>query len=170
MDYKELMRKIITLSILHRYYIQQNASAAGMYAGQPRLLEYLVNNGESFQKDIAAFLHVSPASVAVSIKRMEKNGLVSRTADSEDMRRNKVVITDSGRKAIENFYNICNELDAKVFNGLSAEELISLEAVLDKMNRNLLDGRVSEDIMQEFGRMNHHSGCDISGDKKEEDE
>ena len=90
MKNKALMRKIITLSILHRYYLQHKAVSVGLYAGQPMVLEFLLQHGESAQKDIAAHAHVSAASIAVSLKRMEKNGLITRSSVEQDARLKKL--------------------------------------------------------------------------------
>ena len=141
MEYRELMHKLIELCVLHRYSVGQKASAAGLYRGQPPLLDYLLKNGESAQKDIAEHLHVSPASVAVSIRRMEKNGLVTKVCDESDLRRNRISITEKGIRVLHDFHSFCLDLDRKMFSGISEPELVQLEDFLNRMTENLLDGR-----------------------------
>ena len=150
MKNKALMRKIITLSILHRYYLQHKAVSVGLYAGQPMVLEFLLQHGESAQKDIAAHAHVSAASVAVSLKRMEKNGLIAKTADAADLRRNKVQITEKGKEALAAFQAECNDLDDKMFHNLSDNERGQLDALLSRIIDNLLEGRGEAEIAKAF--------------------
>lgn len=148
MDNRELMHKIIVLSILHRYHISKNAQSVGLYAGQPPVLEYLTRHGGCAQKDIANSLHVSPASVAVSVKRMEACGLVTRAADGADMRCNKVNITQKGRDVLARFDQVCSTLDEKLFGTLSEEEREQLYLLLDRITKNLLDGRDEAEAVQ----------------------
>lgn len=150
MAHSKMMRKIVTLAVLHRYYIQKNASTVGLYAGQPMILDFLKRNGGSAQKDIAADLHVSPASITVSLKRMEKNGFVSKAADGEDMRRNIIQLTEKGRSALDAFFSVCNALDQKMFGNFSADELKQLNGFMDRLIENLLDGDAETEIVRAF--------------------
>ncbi len=163
MNNRELMHKLITVSLLHRHYIRKNACAAGLYAGQPPVLEYLKDNGPSTQKEIADALYVSPASMAVSIKRLEKNGFVSRESDENDRRKNTVALTAQGLAALEKFYTICGELDDKVFHGIDERELQSFEETLKKMITNLVEGKSDAEISDFFAKLKR--GRDDSTEK-----
>lgn len=165
LDYRELMHKLVTLSVLHRYYIHQNASAAGLYAGQPPVLEYLKQHGTVVQKQIADALHVSAASVAVSIRRMEKNGLVSRETDSADMRCNRVGITPAGLRALDDFDAVCHELDSRLFSGISQEELQCFDKILGRMTANLLEGRDESEIINAFAFARSKPTSEMKGEK-----
>ena len=70
--------------------------------GAPMLLLslfYAETAGEQWsQRDVARTLRLSPATVAVSLKTLERDGYVDRTADERDQRRNRVTLTD--RKSV----------------------------------------------------------------------
>lgn len=51
------------------------------------------------QQELADCLKVSKATIAASLKRMEKVGFVQRAPDPQDTRRNRITITELGRKA-----------------------------------------------------------------------
>mgnify|MGYP003506704792 CR=1 FL=1 len=72
MTYRDLVHQIISTTLIHRHRITKSAQQAGLYYGQPMILEYIMNNNLCTQKDLAKSLHISPASVATSIKRKEK--------------------------------------------------------------------------------------------------
>ena len=74
MDNRSLVHEIITLTVTHRYRVGKAASELGLYFGQPGILEYILMNNGCTQKELAEHLHVSPASVATTLKRMEKSG------------------------------------------------------------------------------------------------
>ena len=83
----------------HRINHQRFLENLDLYYGQPIMLMHLYDKGETTQKELAGFLNCSPAAVAVSIKRLEKKGLLEKRVDSADMRYNK--ITKSRPKAPE---------------------------------------------------------------------
>ncbi len=146
---KENLHDIIfqfnTLSCLHRYYISKVANRMGVYRGQPQIMDYLIKNGEATQREIADYLHVSPASVAVSVKRMAKAGLLDKTADENDLRFNKIRITPKGvdieRACREEF----DKIDNRMFNGFSDEELKQFDSFLKRINENLSGDKVSRE-------------------------
>ncbi len=137
MDYREMVHKLISTSLIHRYHITKSAQKAGLYYGQPMILEYIKNNNLCTQKELADSLHISPASVATSIKRLEKSGFVKRSADKEDVRKNRLSLTDEGLKTLTDFRNICDETDKEMFKGFSEEECQLLCNYLQRLYNNL---------------------------------
>ncbi|MDE5994690.1 MAG: winged helix-turn-helix domain-containing protein, partial [Oscillospiraceae bacterium] len=75
---KELSDMLHLLGISERYIIDRLLEEKGIYFGQPPILCFLSKNPNATQKDIADSLNISPASVAVSVKRMEKSGIIYR--------------------------------------------------------------------------------------------
>ena len=83
MELRELVHQLISLSVIHRCRITKNASSVGLYWGQPMLLEYVLEHDTCTQAEIAKALYISPPSVATSLKRMEKAGLIQYGFASE---------------------------------------------------------------------------------------
>ncbi len=137
MNYREMVHNLISTSLIHRYHITKAAQKAGLYYGQPMILEYIKDNNFCTQKELAGSLHISPASVATSIKRLEKSGYVKRTPDKTDVRKNRLSLTDSGFNILEEFRNICDETDKKMFEGFSKEECSLLCDYLQRLYNNL---------------------------------
>lgn len=137
MDYREMVHKLISTSLIHRYHITKSAQKVGLYYGQPMILEYIKDNNSCTQKELADSLHISPASVATSIKRLEKSGFVTRTADKEDVRKNRLSLTATGLKTLTDFRSICDETDKEMFKGFSEEECELLCEYLQRLYNNL---------------------------------
>ena len=140
MDLREIVQKISRLHLLHRLYIQKTALQNHLYFGQPPLLEYVMDHDGCTQSDVAEFLHVSPPSVATSIKRMEKMGLIARTPDPRDARCNRLHITDEGRQLTTAFRAQFDSVDQQMFAGLSPQEIEQLIATVEHMIANLAVG------------------------------
>ncbi|MCH5169907.1 MAG: MarR family transcriptional regulator [Oscillospiraceae bacterium] len=135
---KELIEMLHRLNISERYIIDRLLEEKGIYFGQPPILHFLNQNPNATQKEIADFLNVSPASVAVSVKRMEKSGIISRATDKDDARRNNLSLTEKG-KELECFARqTFKTVDSAKLSNLSSEELEAMLAVIKKMNDNLM--------------------------------
>ncbi len=137
MNYREMVHKLISTSLIHRYHITKAAQKAGLYYGQPMILEYIKEHNLCTQKELADSLHISPASVATSIKRLEKSGYVQRSTDKEDVRKNRLSLTDDGLNILTEFRNICDETDKEMFKGFSEEECELLCNFLQRLYNNL---------------------------------
>ncbi len=135
------------LVMLHRYYIHHTEAGTKMYPGQPPILEYLDKNENCTQADLADFLHVSPASIAVSLKRMQKSGLIDKRTDESDMRCNRIFITDTGREEKEKWRRECDRIDEKMFRGFTDEEMTQLSEYVQRLTANLAGDMKAEDML-----------------------
>ena len=137
-QYHKALRLIMGCMRHHHRVIERMVDHLGCHHAQHRILFYLERNPHNpSQKNIADFLDVSPACVAVTMKKMEKNGLISRTSKIGDSRANIIEITPKAREIInvskEYFYNIENE----IFKGFSPEETAQLEEYFERIKSNL---------------------------------
>lgn len=137
MELRELVREFISISVIHRCQITKSASKAGLYFGQPSVLRYITEHDGCTQKEVAEAMHVSPASAATSLKRIEKAGLITRTADKNDNRKNHLSVTEKGTDALKHFVKICETTDKEMFKGFSDEEINTLHALLTRLHENL---------------------------------
>lgn len=56
---------------MHRYF-----QSVGMFNGHPHMLFHLAHSPGLSQKELAQRMEISPASVAISIRRLESAGLI----------------------------------------------------------------------------------------------
>ena len=97
LELKELSHSFIRLECVKRFTMHNMLKDSGVYFGQPPILDFLEKNGVCTQNELAKALEVSPASIAVSIKRMQKNGVVEKIADENDLRCNRISLTGKGQ-------------------------------------------------------------------------
>jgi DNA-binding MarR family transcriptional regulator len=137
MDNRSLVKEIITLNVTHRYRVSKAASSLGLYFGQPAIIEFISYNNGCTQKELAQHLHVSPPSVATTLKRMEKAGFIARIEDSSDSRKKRLTVTEKGVNALRDFRKVCDETDEQVFKGFTDEEKELLMSFLKRLNVNI---------------------------------
>jgi len=94
MEMRENMPGILFQSVerARKQAIQTELSRRGLGTlGQPMILFLLKDKGRegriAAQKELSDAMHVSPATVAVSLKSLEREGYVEKLADETDQRR-----------------------------------------------------------------------------------
>ena len=155
----------------HRRRVSEEWNARGLGdVGAPMILAALYSSEKEgtvlSQRELARALHLSPATVAVSLKNLEGKGYLSRTADAGDQRRNLVQLTDKGRDAVEKGSEAFLAVEEQMLSDFSEEEKEQLTGFFIRMLKNL--GANEEDVPPgppagPFGgpppHHRHHHGC-----------
>lgn len=122
--------------------IMGEAATLGLSPGQPKVLECLMELGESNQKTIAAFCEIEQATVGSILLRMERDGLVRRAQRDGNRRSLYVSLTPEGIRRGEQLAEIFRRADALAAEGLTLEEQEQLGILLEKVYRAAAsDGR-----------------------------
>lgn len=135
--YRELMETYMSVGRLHRMVLERQLNKTGVYRSQHQLLMYIADNPNASQKEIAQLNHVSPATVAVSLKKLENGGYIQRVVDEHDNRYNKICITEKGRAVVENSVRWFQKVERTIFDGFSSEEMAAMQGFLNRMQQNL---------------------------------
>lgn len=130
---------------LHRAHmnaLQAELNARGLSdLGSPMILFILDHHGDhgeiTSQRELARVLRVSPATVATSLKSLERLGYVEKRVDTQDARRNRVIITEKGESAVRQCFEIFGEIDRRMLEGFDPEEQDELNRLHKKMLNNL---------------------------------
>ena len=115
--------------------ISKKVEKTGVYCSQHRLLMILGKHPDCSQTELAERLEISPAAVAVSLKKLEKSGFISRQCQENDNRVNQVVITE-GWKIIDLSTQYFKEMENAFSSDFSEEELKQLQSFLERMIKN----------------------------------
>lgn len=137
---RDLQHNIINLSRqadqTMKRVISKKVEKTGIYRSQHRLLMILGKHPDSSQTALAAEMEISPAAVAVSLKKLERSGYISRQCNADDNRINHVVVTDKGKEAITESIRYFQEIEDAVFADFSEEELEQYSIFLKRMACN----------------------------------
>jgi DNA-binding MarR family transcriptional regulator len=126
---------------LHHGWIRTQVRALGLYRGQPAVLEALNARNGRTHSDLAAWMHVVPATVTKMIQRMEKTGYVERRDDPDDLRISRVYLTEAGRAVHAQLKAVFETVNAGTFAEFTPEEQAQLEQLLMKVRANLLSAK-----------------------------
>ncbi|MCR4594346.1 MAG: MarR family winged helix-turn-helix transcriptional regulator [Clostridiales bacterium] len=136
MKEKELSNNLHAFNFLYRQIVDKKLEEKGIYYGQPPILKYLSLHPNATQKDIADCLKVSQASIATSVKRMERSELIKRTADKNDARRNNLNLTDKGLEMEKIAEEIMSQTDREIFGDMKEKDIEEALTLIQKINSN----------------------------------
>ena len=127
------------LSTTRMHYLRTHIllSEIGVYHGQPPLLFLLEKTDGLSQKEIADILQITPSTITVMLKRMEKSEVVTRKQDPKDQRISRVYLTKKGRDLTMQAKEAIKTLAEESFGSFSLEEKEEFKNLLQKMGNNL---------------------------------
>ncbi len=134
----ETMRGLFAAHRLHHVLCEHMFCQFDLHRSQHHILMYLSGQEQiPSQKQIADRFEISPAAVAVTLKKLESNGFVERITSKTDNRFNEIRITEKGRDVVRKSAEYFAYIDAATFQGFSEEELQQLSALLARTAQNL---------------------------------
>ena len=134
---REVTRRMILTNQMHKRMLENNLEGTGIHRAQHRLLMTLACNELRSQVELARMLEVSPATIAVSLKSLEKSGLIEKRMGQEDNRVNFVELTEKGQRVVEESRDFFDMLDQQMYQGFTREERMHFRRFLARIYENM---------------------------------
>lgn len=131
---------MILMKVMKLHYLRTQAllDKTGIYPGQPPLLFALFKKDGRNQKELADILKVKPATINVTIKRLEKTGFILRKSDEKDQRVTRIFLTEKGKSICNELIKINKQIEEEYFYSFTVEEKVLLRRLLIQVMENLL--------------------------------
>ncbi len=137
---REAVHALLYTMRLHRAAIERALADLGIHHSQHRMLVHLHRHGgEVAQRVLSEELDISPAAVAVTLRKLEEQGLILRKAGGKDGRCKAVTITREGEELLRTSHGAFTAVDLSMFASLNEEELSSLRDTLLRMQAALTE-------------------------------
>lgn len=136
-------KQLIQTSRIQMSYVESQVRRTGVYRSQHQILMYIAANPNASQKDIARMHQVSTATIAVTLKKLEKAGYIRRAADAEDNRCNRIQMTEKGEAVVSQSCQIFRQIEEKMFAGFEEEDFRRFEELMERICGNLQIGHGS---------------------------
>jgi MarR family transcriptional regulator, organic hydroperoxide resistance regulator len=114
-------------------FVGERLAPLGLHTGQERLLAALWEEDGLSQTQLVAQLSVRPPTVTEALKRLEREGFVTRAPDQANRRISRVYLTDRGRGAEAPVREIFREAERTFLAELSAPERRELAGLLERI-------------------------------------
>ena len=136
--YMDAVRGMIRTMRRHHACVERRIGDLGIHHSQHRMLMHLARQKEiPSQKKLAEALGISPAATATTLKRLEREGYITRTITDSDNRKNEIRITEEGFSKVMESREIIENVDRAMFAGFSPEEMAVLNDYIRRINANL---------------------------------
>jgi DNA-binding MarR family transcriptional regulator len=131
-----------------KMYFDRNFSLyeqIGIHPRQSPLLLALDDEDGINQKELADKLLVSPPTVAVSIKRLERGGYIYKVTDEKDQRVSRLYLTDAGKAVCTKCKAIIDHMNLEIFDDFTIAETQLFKNMLEKIRTNILTASLSNE-------------------------
>jgi DNA-binding MarR family transcriptional regulator len=119
--------------------LRRESHALGVRAGHVTLLIQIHRNQGIGVNELAALERISPPAMSGYIARLEKAGLVRRTPDPRDRRRQGLSVTAEGERVLRSVKSRRTAWLAARLKRLEPEEVAALDAAVEPLLRLLED-------------------------------
>ncbi len=117
-------------------HVQKQITAAGLFPGQPKILEFLLTHNGCSQKEISTGCILDKSTVTSLLKRMEKTGLVYKEQDAQDQRASHIFLTPTGSEKARWVQQAFQAIDQHSLQGISQEEQAAFIRTFQKIIAN----------------------------------
>ena len=134
---KEAAKKFRKVNRAMMRIIDKKVSATQVYRSQHQVLMHIAYHPNASQTEIAEWMDISPAALAVSLKKLEKGGYITRSSDTSDERKKHIEMTDLGNKIVAESHKMFQEIENQMFIGFSRKEIEDLNHYMNRMLENI---------------------------------
>ena len=131
--YREISWKLHTVDIMHSAAFRKMAGIGVLSGGRLPVISYIISNGGCTQQEVANALGVSAPAITGAVKRLERDGLITRSADSANMRCNRLYATALGEKTAQRCRSEILQADRRFYGSLSDSECAVLSEFLERI-------------------------------------
>ena len=119
------------------HHCSQLLESLGIGVGQVPILAMLMHSAPMTQRQLAGKIHVTPATISGTLKRMEREGLVVRELDTSDARSTRVRLSLRGQELCARALDYFCQGSSIMLQGFSDAEVDALHGYLRRMCDNL---------------------------------
>ncbi len=136
----ETIRGVNDASFLFGEYVGRELERIGMRASYRHVMKPLMEHDGLTQLEIVNITKLKAPTISITLRNMEREGIVRREKNDNDRRETHVFITDKGRKMHDQILQAFDNAEKLMLEGISEKELDSVGKLIKKMTDNLKNG------------------------------
>lgn len=131
------IKAINDASYLFGAYVCQELESIGMRYSYRHIMKPLMENESLTQLELVKITELKAPTISITLRNMERDGIVRREKKDSDRRETHVFITDKGKKMYTKVLDALKKAEETMLNGLTEKELKAMRMTLEKMCANL---------------------------------
>lgn len=136
-----LLREL-TIAVHRNIGVELSEHELGDMKGpQSMALGYLIHasaQDEIYVKDLEKYMKIRKSTASELVSRLEKNGYVKTGKSQKDGRLKRLIVTEEGHAAHDRILQFLQEIDDRLVEGLSKEEVDTFVNLLNRLIQNML--------------------------------
>lgn len=124
-------------SYLFGEYVCSELDRIGMRYSYRHIMKPLMDNESLTQLELVKITNLKAPTISITLRNMERDGIVRREKNDNDRRETHVFITDKGKKMYAKVLTALDKAEKTMLKGLSEKELKAMRVTLEKMSANL---------------------------------
>lgn len=133
----DFIASVNRVSCLFGNYISEEFERIGMRYSYRHIVKPLMENEKLTQLELVNITGLKAPTISITLRNMERDGIVKREKNISDRRETYVFITDKGKKMYAKVLSALDKAEKIMLKGLSEEELVAMCDTLNKMGENL---------------------------------
>lgn len=117
--------------------LSQRTARHGVLPGTYPIIAWLMQLSDSTQGELSRIIGIEQPTMALTLRRMERDGLIQRTPDPDHGRRSHIKLTAKGRKLSQVMSSAAHDVEKLAAKDLSPEEVAEFFRLVRTMIRNL---------------------------------
>lgn len=117
--------------------LAQRTAQHGVLPGAYPVIAWLMHLNEATQTELSRLIRIEQPTMAVTLRRMERDGIIQRTPAPDHGRKSVVKLTARGRKLSAVISAAAQDVQSVAARGLSVAELDEFYRLASLMNENL---------------------------------
>ena len=138
--------------LLHRYQTEaarENGPMGSPYKGQGRILAILKLKPEISHRELSYLLGISTQSMSELLRKLESKGYVKRVPSEQDRRSMNIVLTEEGKKAVDQAGGLDDRDTERLFDCFSEEEKEQFKQYLERLEQAII-GQLDPEHAKEY--------------------
>lgn len=119
-------------------YVNSELLQIGMRSSYMHMMQPLMDNESLTQLQLVELTGLKAPTISITLRNMEREGIVARVKNDSDRRETHVSLTDKGRDMYKKILETLGRAEEIMLKGVSDKELKAARATADKMSANLL--------------------------------
>ena len=124
-------------SFLYGEFISAEMERIGMRYSYRYVLNPLMENESLTQLELVRITGQKPPTISITLRNMEREGIVERAKNGGDKRETHVSLTEKGKKMYAKVLASLEKMEKAVLEGISEKELNAMSSTVEKMKKNI---------------------------------
>ncbi len=133
----DTIKAVNDASFMFGKYVGKELEAIGMRASYRHIMRPLMEQDGMTQLELVNLTQLKAPTISITLRNMEREGIVRREKNDIDRRETHVYITDKGREMHKKILEAFEKAETVMLAGVSDKEMATARKILAKMTENI---------------------------------